>query len=390
MATEKKTLDPEPVRGLPSVIEARKQIGKKKMLPTRYWMWAIVFIGAGIIVWWKLEEGEINKMRNELLGRQRAVVEELGPRWFPLRDRIADWTQECAVEALTDHIDPEVMDKAWSFRDKAGIYLRLAQPNAETPEKIREAATKSLRDGFTSCLLVVENKSPISGAKCHTNRDCPRGNMCNEFYHCAEHSQPYNLRVAFKTMHIMTDEWVADIQDVSNKLAMRGVQATFEEINDYDLPVAVDLLARSKYFLVVVDELVKADEQDIDQSLPDVDAGTQDDRSIPTAAHPARVCLWRLEDGKKMLALRREAAGTLRGPGVEQVPLQTRIAQQRQANSCSLALAVREAIGAERAPSVPEQLNPDEGEQGPDEGEQGPDDRKQGTGGGDGGTGSDK
>ena len=42
----------------------------------------------GLIDVLKREEGEIQRMRSELLARQRATVAELGPRWFPLRDKI--------------------------------------------------------------------------------------------------------------------------------------------------------------------------------------------------------------------------------------------------------------------------------------------------------------
>ena len=69
-----------------------------------------------------------------------------------------------------------------------------------------------------------------------------------------------------------------------------------------------------------------------------------DDHAISATPHAARVCMWRLDDGKKLFALRKEAAGELLGsaPGDEQA----RQARQRQANSCALALEVRQAIGA--------------------------------------------
>jgi len=355
-------------RGLPSITQAREDRRKRKsMLPARFWMWAAVLIGAALIVWWKIEQGEINSMRNELLGKQRAAVEELGPRWFPLRDKIEGWTTECAREAFVEHIDDEIKNGKWEFRRDAGIYLRLAQPSAATPDSIREAATKSLHDGFTSCLFVVDNPSPLAGPPCETTVNCPVGQMCNEFNHCAEHSKPYNLRLAFKTLEVITDKWVANIQDVGSKLEMRGAQATFEDVSRYDLPAAANLLQRSKYYLAVVDEPVDdVDEEDIEEALPEVaDAGAEDDRSIPTAAHPARVCVWRLSDDRKMLAVRREANGVLRGPMSQKVGLQTRIAQKRQANSCALALHVRAAMGADTAakiaPDEPEPATTDAG-----------------------------
>jgi hypothetical protein len=337
------------------VLQARADRRKRQSLPKRYWLWALVCVGAATIVWWKVEEGELNGMRNELLGKQRAVVAELGPRWLPLRDKIEKWTIECGEEALVDLVDEELKQRTWNFRDQAGIYLRLALPASKNVKTIREAANKSLRDAFTTCLSTVENPSQLGGIECVSTANCPRGQFCNEFKHCAVHSQPYNLRLAYKSLFVMGDEWVANVQAISSKLEMRGAEATFEDINKYDLPAAAELLTLSKYFIVVVDEPVEADQDDVEETLPKVaDAGAQDDRSIPTASHPARVCVWRLEDDKKMLALRRLAAGALRGPGTPNIGFETRIAQQRQANSCGLAFAVREALGGDKPVQEPD------------------------------------
>ncbi len=339
-------------RGLPSVEEARQQRGKRRMMPPKFWAWAALFIGAGIIIWWKVEEGQIQRMRNELLGRQRAVKAKLGPRWTPLRDKMERWTQECAAEKFKE-VRGEGLVKSWDFRKMNGIYLRLAQDAARSTESIREAAVKSLHDGFTACLMHVPNPSPLRGPRCATTQDCAEGHWCNEFNHCAKYSQPYNLRLAYKTMYVMTDDWVKEIQAITKKLTLRGAVATFDVANKYDLPVAAQLLVKAKYFMVIVDE--PADKADADANeLPPagdggVDAGASDDRNIPTAPHKARVCIWRLKDDKnkedkKMLAILRDAAGTFVGPSGSSMSPSTRIARQRQANSCALALAVREEI----------------------------------------------
>lgn len=334
----------ERVRGLPSIDQARADRKRTRWFPARFWLWAMTFIGAGIIVWWKIDQGEIEEMKSELLSRQRAVVKELGPRWFPLRDKIEAWTAECGAEAFVEQSADGLVEE-WDFRKEAGIYLRLAQSATKSPEAIREAANKSLRDGFTSCLFTVDNPSPLAGAECIDSSDCPDKHLCNEFNHCQEPSQPVNMRLAYKSLHMLGDQWVANVQEIDNKLTARGALATFEAANKFDLPVATDLLLRSKYFLVVVDEAVKVDDSDLAHTLPDADAGA-DDRSIPTAPHPARVCMWRLSDDKRMFAVVAKAAGELRGTMGPDVGPQTRIAQQRQANSCSLALEVRDRIGA--------------------------------------------
>ena len=326
------------------------------MMPPKFWAWAALFIGAGIIIWWKVEEGRIQRMRNDLLGRQRGVEAKLGPRWLPLRNKIEKWTQECAANKL-EEVTGAGLAKSWDFRSMNGIYLRLAQEAARDAERMREAAVKSLHDGFTACLLKIPNPSPIKGPECRTTHDCDEGHWCNEFKHCAKYSQPYNLRLAYKTMYVMTDEWVKDIQAITNKITLRGAVATFDAANKYDLPVAAQLLVKAKYYMVIVDEPAeKVDDEDASHQLPSlVDAGAADDRNIPTAPHKARVCVWRLKDeqhknDKKMLALVLDAAGSLVGPKTAATSLATRIAQQRQANSCALALSVREAIGPQVAP----------------------------------------
>jgi hypothetical protein len=326
-------------------------------MPVRFWKWAAVILGAGAVLWWKLEQGEINTMRNELLSRQRAVKEQLGPRWYPLRKKIEGWTIECGAKDFKEVVADKLVQD-WDFRTMPGIYLRLAQQVTTSPESIREAAKKSLHDGFTSCLLLANNPNPIAGPECRTTEDCAQGQLCNDYQHCAEYGQPYNLRLAYRTMHVMSDEWTADVQDLTQKLAVRGTVATFDAINKYDLPAAAELLQRAQYFLVVVDEPASAADKEGALALPEVaDAGAADDRSIPTAHHKARVCAWRLEDGAKMLATRQDAAGQLMG-GKEATNQATRIAKRRQANSCALALAVRETLGVAPGAKVEEKDEP--------------------------------
>ena len=72
-------------RGLPSIEQARAQQKKLQWMPARFWKWALLCIGAGVIFWWKLEQGEINEMRSDLLARQPAVKAGRGPPWVPPR-----------------------------------------------------------------------------------------------------------------------------------------------------------------------------------------------------------------------------------------------------------------------------------------------------------------
>lgn len=339
-------------------------------LPPKFWAWAAVILAASFIFWWKMEEGKIQSVRSELLARQRAAVAELGPRWFPLRDKIEAWTRECAT------FDEDAVDEAalrgWNFRSSPGIYLRLGQKEAETPEQIRAAARRSLHDAFTACLMLVPNPDPVAGPACKSNKDCPPRQHCNQFSHCAEYSQPYNLRLAYKVMWILTDDWVDEVNSITKELTMRGAVASFDSWTSHDVPVAADLLTKAKYYMVVVDEPVagepeaaaggQAPEEDTAERLArkkgEVFRGSPSEDlslnpSIPTKPHKARVCVWRLEGARQVLALRRDAAGRIVG-GAAGVDVRTLEARQRQANSCALALEIRSAIGDDSAASLPE------------------------------------
>jgi hypothetical protein len=65
----------------------------------------------------------------------------------------------------------------------------------------------------------------------------------------------------------------------------------------------------------------------------------------------ARIGIWRLKDGKQILRLRTQAAARFvpMGERVIRDPM-NQAAQQRQVNSCELALAVRAALSPKAAP----------------------------------------
>lgn len=334
-----------PVRGLPSIEEARRGRGKLRWPSAKFWAWAGLILAVSAIFHWKRSQGELEGARQALLARQRAVAQELGPRWIPLREKIESWTISLATSAAPEAVERDAL-KGWDFRDKPGIYLRMRVDQAKDAASIRKASKDSLRDAFTACLLRAPNANPLAGIECRKTRDCPRGEMCNELEHCGAPSQPYNLRVAYRTLYVLSDEWVRDAQDASAELRIRLLSASFDDANRDDLPIAVDLLTRAQYYLVVLDE----DPQEGVPAAPD--GGTVAD-AVLASTHPARIGLWRLSDGKLVLRARREASGKLMG-GAPPADQGAADARQRQANSCALALQVREAIGDASAAQTPQ------------------------------------
>ncbi|WP_437941352.1 hypothetical protein [Sorangium sp. So ce341] len=294
----------------------------------KFWGYTALVLAVSAILHWKWSQGQIESARQKLMARQRAVAVELGPRWFPMRDRVEGWTLDLARSAGAELVDREAL-KAWNFRELAGIYLRLRVDEAASVDAVRKNAQQSLRDAFTACLLRVPNPNPLAGAECKRTRDCPAGEYCNEAERCSRPAQPFNLRVAYRTMHVLSDEWVRDAQDASSELRLRLLESSFEDTMRDDVPLAAELLTRAQYYLVVLDEPAE---------------GAASTEALLGVPHMARVGVWRLSDGKPILRVRREASGHLIGgtPSVEGSVLEAR---QRQANSCALALAVREAMG---------------------------------------------
>ncbi|MBI4701961.1 MAG: hypothetical protein HY744_12555 [Deltaproteobacteria bacterium] len=342
--------------------EARRARARFRWLPARFWLWAAVILAASFVYWYKTEQDAVQSQRAALLAKQRGLAREVGARWLALRDKVEGWTAQCAV-ASGDELDRETL-RGWDFRKLPGIYLRLPLAATRDTTSIRAAAERSLHDAFTSCLLLVPNPSPVAGKECTGTRDCEIGEFCNPFKHCARYAQPHNLRLAYRTMKVLDTEWTAAVQQADGKLALRAAEATFDDAARYDIPKANELLQSARYFLLVVDEPSSPGATDAgaprdegeDPLAPPKhrpEPTWESESDVPAGPHWARVCVWRLEDGRRLMAIRREAAAELVGGGGALGEKQTR-AQQRQASSCALALAVRTAMGDASAPVLPE------------------------------------
>jgi len=336
------------VRGLKSVQVARQSRTKMRWPPAKYWGYGGVVITLMIIFHYKSSLSELDRMRSTLLGKQRFVKTEIEPKWTPLRDKIEGWTQALASGPTEDFTDKEAL-AGWTFRDKKGVYLRLRAEDAQSPDTIRKAARDSLRDAFTSCLTLVPNENPLAGHACKHSSECARGEHCNELDHCARPAQPFNLRIAYRAFQVLNDDWIKQVQE-GGEMTVRALSGTFDDLVREDMPMATDLVREGQYFLVVIDE--KAENEP-----PPPPPGSTVSASNPTEVrqalpHFARIGVWRTSDDKPIVRLRRETEGTLLGGGGGLDP-EVAEARQRQANSCSLALAVRTAIGDNNAAAVP-------------------------------------
>ena len=120
-------------RGLPSIEQARQGRGKLRWPSAKFWGYFGIVVAVSAIFYWKRSQGEIESVRQGLMARQRAVAAELGPRWLPMREKIEAWTLDLAKDPGAEVVDQEAL-KAWDFRDRAGLYLRIRVEDATSAD----------------------------------------------------------------------------------------------------------------------------------------------------------------------------------------------------------------------------------------------------------------
>jgi hypothetical protein len=299
-------------------------------------LWIATAIVAWGIFYWRKTQGEIESQKASLFARQRGIVNELGGKFDPLRQRIEDWTMNEAGNYTGEVAEPEL--GKWDFATQPGIYLRLRLSDATAVTTLRKAAKASLRDAFTACLFREPNADPASGPPCKVSHDCAAGNFCNELDHCMPPAQPYNMRAAYHGTRVLGEEWSVDLRTAGDDMKMRLLEREFDSAIKDDIPLVIDLLTRAQFFLLVLDE-------DPVDPLPGGKATLDVVQALP---HPARVTLFGLKSGmdRVLLRVRRDIDGRFIPTGAN-APTDPDVvaAQQRQVNSCQLALQVREVLG---------------------------------------------
>jgi hypothetical protein len=327
-------------RGLLAIHEARNKrlSGKLPAIPTRFLLWGLTILAAWGVFYWKKTQGEVESRKSVLFAKQRGVAAELGPKFDGLRQRLEDWTVEAAGPYAGDFVAAQA--KSWDFSGLPGIYLRVRLLDATSATTLRKAAAGSLRDGFTACLFHEPYADPMSGPGCKASRDCEKGSFCNEVDHCMPPAQPYNLRTAYHGMRVLGDEWTVGLRTASDDVRMRLLEREFDSAVKDDIPLVIDLLTRAQFYLLVLDE------DPIGLTIP---AGKPALEMIQATPHPARVLLFGLKGGidRALLRVRRDVGARFIPAGENALSDPDILeAQQRQVNSCQLALDVRAVIGS--------------------------------------------
>ena len=316
--------------GLKSIETAREDRGRGKysrMSPNLI-LFAVAGIVVVLIIYRFFSQRSLAEAKTDLLAKQRAAVATVGAEWFPMRDKIEGIVLDSAKSFPDqDYIAPDHGD----FRAMPGIYLRMRVAEARDVAGVRLAAQNSAKDAFCGCLLKEPNPSALHG-------DIDAGGAPE---------QPWNMRQAYASTRILTDDWANEVRDSTDDLRLRVFQQQYDQAVNGEIAQAVDIIKRSRFFLLVLDE----DER---EAKAKADGGAITEEILQTVDHESRVRIVDTQTWKDIAVLRRTGVGDLMQVGEQHGPqdTETRDSTSRQVKNCSLGMQVSRALGfdKDRAP----------------------------------------
>jgi hypothetical protein len=309
--------------GLKAVHSARaeRQNSKYGRISGPVWLVAGGAVVVTLIVAWLVSDRSLSTEKEEILAQQRAAVTTVGAEWFPLRDKLEKITLDAAASFDGDKVDAE--QAKMDFRSSPGLYLRLRVAEAKSAESLRAHAKESVKDAFTGCLLREPNAALARG-------DADAG---------VGPDQPWNLRQAYTATRVLTDEWADEVKGATDKNRLRVFQQQYDKAKRDEIPLAIEIVKRAQFFLLVLDE-------DVPEAVElSGDAGTITQEALQQLPHPARVHIINLKTGAEIARVRRTAEADFHFVGEQAVrDPEIRAAMKRQVNNCALAQAVWGAI----------------------------------------------
>lgn len=309
-------------------------------MPPQFWLWTALGMAAFGIVYWRISAGELASQKSGVMAKQRAIATTLGPKIQPFAEQVETWAKELAGPWQGEVIDPSIR---WDdLSQKPGVYLRVRMVDASDAGRLRRASQNSLHDGFTSCFFVGDSWSNATeGPKCQRNADCAPGLLCNDWEVCTRPPRPYNMRLTYRALRVLTSDWTNQLYEAANDLEVRAKERDLDQVTRVDVPVAIELLQQAKFATIVIDEEPAAQVLAEHGLLPN----ESPEGRVQRLSHDARVGIWSLADRRPVVKWRGRAEGRLVSAGrpVKLGP-DTEAAQTRQANSCMLAWALRELI----------------------------------------------
>jgi hypothetical protein len=332
--------------GLKAIHDARVERGRSKhgRISGTAALVAGLAVVSIVVASWQYREHSLSGQKDDLLAKQRAAQTTVGAAWTPLRDALEKTTLDAATGAYKgDFVDPEA--SKWDFRSLPGIYLRMRTEDAKDAASLRKKAKDSGRDGFVACLLRENNPTMAAIA---------RGEDAGSPWQ----DQPWNLRLAYASTRVLDDDWATEVKNAEDEIHLRVFVQQYEKAKTEEIPLAVEIVTRAKFFLLALDE----DVPEARDLAPDAGAGKPPkvtEEELEQVPHPVRVEILKLEatkpgqapTAKEMVRLRREPEGGFRfaaGGGVRDPRMIAAV--KRQVNNCELAQEVWSAVKGGEAP----------------------------------------
>ncbi|MCL2450669.1 MAG: hypothetical protein FWD17_17105 [Polyangiaceae bacterium] len=312
-------------RGLPAIAHAREERSSKgPKWTTQAGLAAAGAVVAGLVAHTVVSGRALSADRRGLLAKQRAVASTLGAEWFPLRDALETHVLADAREYSEDRVTPAA--RTHGFRSQPGLYLRMRVADASSVESIRKVAADAKKDAFAACFLREPNELGKRG----------------EVDGGAFSEQPWNLGQAYAATRLLTDAWVREVTDADEPMRLRVFSDQYDKAVRDEIPLAIDVVKRAQFFLLVLDE-------DVPEAASFAEGGPLTEAALQLVAHPARVFLYDLRTHEEVLRLRRSAEWQVVPAGERAVTdPETIDAMKRQANNCALASSVESAIALSR------------------------------------------
>jgi hypothetical protein len=165
------------------------------------------------------------------------------------------------------------------------------------------------------------------------------------------------MRLAYRAFRILSEDFTRNLQDATDDLQVRALDRELEQITRVDVPVAIEVLQRAKIVTVVVDEEPPGFVKQVPYK-PNEPVLTEEQR-VQGAPHDARVGIWDMETGRRLVRWRGTASGRLLSVG-KRVELDPEVlgSRVRQSNSCTLAIALRSRIQNAAAPVAAQATSP--------------------------------
>jgi hypothetical protein len=308
-------------RGLPAISRLREERSRRGPRWTmRAGVVAAGAVAAGLLTHTIVSNRELTSDKQALLAKQRAMAATLGAQWLPLRDRLEADVLDGARAYAGDRVEPD--GRGGRFRTRPGLYLRMRVADAANVEDIRREAADAKKDAFASCLLREPNERGVRG----------------EVDGGAFAEQPWNLGQAYAATRILSDTWIRAVKDADDTMRLRIFSEQYDNAVRDEIPLAIDVVTRAEFFLLVLDE--DGDDRTGDSS------GPATEESLQLIVHPARVHVFDLRTNGEIVRLRRSGSSLVIPMGERTVTdPETREAMQRQANNCALAGLVESALG---------------------------------------------